>query len=81
MNLHLRKTHFECTFQDLYCYFQSSFAEMFLAESDTDIADLAAADSKYCAVSMVDEHRDASYMSASCDADIPSPLAPHFLSI
>ncbi len=54
---------------------------MFLAESDMDIANLAAADSKYCAVSMVDEHRDASYMSASHDANIPSPLAPHFLSI
>ncbi len=54
---------------------------MFLAESDTDIADLAAAHSKYCAVFMVDEHRAASYKSASRDDDIPSPLAPHFLSI
>jgi len=45
----------------------------FSAESDTDIADRAAADSKYCAVSVVDEHRDASYMSAARDAGIPPP--------
>jgi hypothetical protein len=55
--------------------------ETFSAESDTDIADLAAAGSKYCAVSVVDEHKDVSYMSASRDTNIPLPLAPYFLSI
>jgi hypothetical protein len=30
---------------------------------------------------VVDEHRSASYMSASRDDNIPSQLAPHFLLI